>query len=161
MQAKPVRTRTSVVKKNKIPHLPRQDTGGVTKSIQVYRFTQFSQMESATVQISVKELMELTEKRIVAETRVRELEAKIAEMLINPPKKERKPREKKVLTAEEELLEYQKRSERAKKSAATRKANKEAELVAKAEAERAKLEEEIRAQVALEAAKLAFESSEF
>jgi hypothetical protein len=118
-------------------------------------------MESATVQISVKELMELTEKRIVAETRVRELEAKIAEMLINPPKKERKPREKKVLTAEEELLEYQKRSERAKKSAATRKANKEAELVAKAEAERAKLEEEIRAQVALEAAKLAFESSEF
>jgi hypothetical protein len=118
-------------------------------------------MESATVTISLRELMELTEKKVIAETRVKELEAKIAEMLINPPRKPREVKPKKVLTAEEELIEYQKRSERAKRSAATRKANKEAELIAKAEAERVKIENDIKAQMELEKARLEFENSEF
>ncbi len=107
-------------------------------------------METATVTIPLSQLLELTEAKARAEQKVIELEAKVAELILNPPRKPRKQSEPKERTPEELEALRIKRSEAGKKGAETKRLRKIAEAeAAKAEAEAA-LREQILAQIAFE-----------
>ncbi len=92
----------------------------------------------ATMTITFAELTEQIEKRVLAEQRIKELEAKLAEVTLNPPKKTRKPAVKKERTPEEEEALHLKRVEAGKKGAAVKKAIAEKR---KAEEEAARIAE--------------------
>jgi hypothetical protein len=100
-------------------------------------------MESSTVTIPLSHLLQLTEAKARAEQKVAELEAKIADLVLNPPRKPRKQSEPKERTPEELEALRIKRSEAGKKGAETKRLRKQQE----AEEARLKAEDELRAQI--------------
>ncbi len=94
----------------------------------------------ATVSMNVEELMSLTERRVIAELKVKELQAKVDELTLALSKKKSVPKE---YTPEEIEALKAKRSEAGKKAAAKRSEK----AAAKKEEERlaliAKLKDEI------------------
>ena len=79
----------------------------------------------ATMTLTFAELTEQIEKRVIAEQRIKELEAQLLAVTLNPPKKARKPAVKKELTPEQAAELHAKRVEAGKKGAAKRKENAE------------------------------------
>jgi hypothetical protein len=100
----------------------------------------------ATVAIPLSVYTQLIERAARAEQQVAELQAKIVDLTLNPPRRPRKPSEPKVRTPEEEEALRIKRSEAGKKSAETRRLRKAAEAEARMLEERSAL----RAQIAAE-----------
>ena len=106
----------------------------------------------AKVEISVAELLDLNEKRVLAEQKVKELEERIEKMIVS--KSERKKSVKKEYTAEEiEELKI-KRSEAGKKGAAKRTEK----AAAKKAAEREQLVAQIKAELESEMNSVASQS---
>ncbi len=99
----------------------------------------------ATMTLTFAELTEQIEKRVIAEQRIKELEAKLLAVTLNPPKKARKPAVKKELTPEETAALHEKRVAAGKKGAAKR-------------AENAALKKEQEREALLAQAKAAFEA---
>jgi hypothetical protein len=83
----------------------------------------------ATISMTVTELIELTERRVIAELKVKELEAMVAQLTIELSKKKGSLKEQ---TPEEQEALRLKRSEAGKKAAAKRK-EKQAQLAETAE----------------------------
>jgi hypothetical protein len=73
--------------------------------------------------LTFAELTEQIEKRVIAEQRIKELEAKLTAIALDPPKKPRKPAVKKELTPEQAAELHAKRVEAGKKGAAKRAEN--------------------------------------
>ena len=101
----------------------------------------------AKIQISVAELLALNTRAVVAEQKVVELEAKIAEIILNPPRKPRTPSAPKVRTPEEIEALRIKRSEAGKKGAETKRLMKLAEAAAAKEQAEAAMREQILEQI--------------
>ena len=70
--------------------------------------------------LTFAELSDQIEKRVIAEQRIKELEAKLEAVNLDPIKKARKPAVKKELTPEEQSELHAKRVEAGKKGAAKR-----------------------------------------
>jgi hypothetical protein len=113
------------------------------------------------IEISVAELIALNTRAVIAEQKVVELEAKVAEMILNPPRKPRKPSVPKVRTPEEIEALRIKRSEAGKKGAETKRLNKLAEAAATKEQQEAALREQILKELAAEQPATTFEEDEF
>jgi hypothetical protein len=113
----------------------------------------------ATIPIPLSTYTQLIERAARAEQQVAELQAKIAEMVLNPPRRPRKPSEPKVRTPEEEEALRIKRSEAGKKSAETRRLKKLAEAEAHKQQQEAAIREQIRKE--LEAESSTLEADEF
>ena len=77
----------------------------------------------ATMTLTFAELSDQIEKRVIAEQRIKELEAKLEAVNLEPTKKARKPAVKKELTPEETAELHDKRVEAGKKGAAKRAEN--------------------------------------
>jgi hypothetical protein len=101
--------------------------------------------------LTFAELTEQIEKRVVAEQRIKELEAKLLAIALDPPKKARKPAVKKELTPEQTAELHAKRVEAGKKGAAKRAEN----ALIKKEQEREALMAEAKAAFEAEMAALA------
>jgi hypothetical protein len=95
-----------------------------------------------TVQIPLSELVKLNTENGIKDQRIKELEAKIAELLVSPATKPRKQAVKKELTPEEQEAQHLKRVEAGKKASAKRKENE----ALKKEQDRVALLEQVRAQ---------------
>jgi hypothetical protein len=105
------------------------------------------------ISVPLAEIIRLNTENGIKDQRIKDLEARIAELLLNPPSKPRKPAVKKILTPEEQEILHLKRVEAGKKGAATKKANEAlrkeqerqamlAELMAEKSPEQIKEEEE-------------------
>ncbi len=93
----------------------------------------------ATMTLTFAELTQQIELRVLAEQRIRELEAKLAEVTLNPPVKTRKPAVKKELTPEEAAIQLEKRREAYKKGNEKRLATIARKKIEKEEALREKI----------------------
>jgi hypothetical protein len=75
------------------------------------------------ISVPLAEIIRLNTENGIKDQRIKDLEERIAQLLLNPPSKPRKPAEKKILTPEEQEALHLKRVEAGKKGAATKKAN--------------------------------------